>query len=376
MKVEELVDQTKAYYCLDCGVCTASCPVARILPAFSPRIIVERTLLDSENGLVRNPNIWWCLTCARCTHRCPSGIDFPEFIRAVRGEAIKVGNVGIYAHHGVVQTIMEMQVSGVQQNKIQWARDAGKIVDEGEYYLFVGCLPYFDVIFRDINVNPLKSARNVLKILNRVGIEPVVSDEERCCGHDMLWNGSLDNFKKLAAFNIDLINRKGCKKVIFSCPEGYLMFKRYYPTYFGKLDFEVIHFYDLVAERLGSNELPLVPTEGTVTYHDPCRLGRFCQIYEGPREIIRSIPGIRLAEMDRNRESSVCCGTTGWLNCSSCSRQIQMERLKEAKATGADTLITACPKCQIHFTCALTNSDLKVEIKDLCNLLAEAIGLE
>jgi Fe-S oxidoreductase len=96
-------------------------------------------------------------------------------------------------------------------------------------------------------------------------------------------------------------------------------------------------------------------------------------MYEAPREIITSIPGMNLVEMERNREDAVCCGVSCWANCSSYSKQIQMDRLKEAEATGADTLVTACPKCNIHFACALSSSGMGIEVKELTNLMATAM---
>jgi Fe-S oxidoreductase len=98
------------------------------------------------------------------------------------------------------------------------------------------------------------------------------------------------------------------------------------------------------------------------------------KIYDGPRAILAKLAGEKFVEMERNRENAVCCGTSGWANCSVNSKQIQMERLQEAKATGAETLVTACPKCQIHLRCALTNLELNLKIKDLTVLLAEAMA--
>jgi Fe-S oxidoreductase len=266
-----------------------------------------------------------------------------------------------------------MQKGDVRQNRTAWAREAGTIKEEGEYYLFVGCLPYFDVLFREMGVSSLRTASNMLKMVNKLGIEPVITDEERCCGHDMLWSGNVDAFKELANFNIELIKRLGCKKAIFGCPEGYVTFKTIYPLYFGELDFEVVHFYDLVGKQMNEGAFQLAPVEHTVTYHDPCRLGRMAGMYEAPREIITSIPGMNLVEMERNREDAVCCGVSCWANCSSYSKQIQMDRLKEAEATGADTLVTACPKCNIHFACALSSSGMGIEVKELTNLMATAM---
>ncbi|RPH82568.1 MAG: (Fe-S)-binding protein, partial [Desulfobacteraceae bacterium] len=116
------------------------------------------------------------------------------------------------------------------------------------------------------------------------------------------------------------------------------------------------------------------PLEKTVTYHDPCRLGRMAGIYDAPRELLQMIPGIQLVEMGRSRENGVCCGTSGWTNCTACSKAIQTERLREALGTGAGTLVTACPKCEIHLRCALKANPMEIQIKDLHDLLAEQIA--
>jgi len=379
MSIQDLIDKTKVSFCQDCGVCTGSCPVSRVLPGFSPQAMVSKYVLSADLGLedeiYSDEDLWSCLTCALCLERCPSKVEYLDFVRAVREEAFKAGTRRTFAHDGVMQTIVEMQRQGLQQNKTAWAREAGRVAEEGEYYLFVGCLSYFDVMFKDIGVAPLSSAGNVLKMLNKLGIEPVVSDEERCCGHDMLWSGNVDAFKELASFNIELIKRLGCKKVIFACPEGYVTFKTMYPLYFGELDFEVIHFYDLVGKKIHQGDFELTPVKHTVTYQDPCRLGRMAGIYDTPREIIESIPGMNLVEMEHSRENAVCCGVSCWSNCSSYSKQIQLDRLKEAQATGADTLVTACPKCSIHLACALSSSGIEMKVKELTNLMAETMGV-
>jgi len=371
MNIEQAVKAYQTYACLDCGVCTGSCPISRVLPSFSPRLIVEKALLELGDELLQDREIWSCLTCSRCFERCPTKINFPEFMRVLREQATQRGISPVLSHHGMLQSIMEFQAMGIQQKKTGWASEAGKIAETGDTFFFVGCMPYFDVIFRDMGVDSLTTSRNVIKILNAGGITPVVSDEECCCGHDMLWNGRFDMFKKLAEKNMAIIRRSGAKRVVFSCPEGYITFVHHYPEAVGELDFEVVHFYDFVQQMLAEGTLKLRNGAGTYTYHDPCRLGRMAHIYDGPRTILKSLRDSRFVEMERNRENAVCCGTSGWANCSTCSKQIQVERLKEAKATGADILVTACPKCKIHLTCALNNLDLDLQIKDLSVLVAE-----
>lgn len=372
--IAELIETTKTYYCLDCGVCTSSCPVSKVFPDFSPRQIIERSLYELEEP--SDDTIWSCLTCAQCSVRCPADINFPEFIRLIRGEAISSGFEGQVTHNGMLQTISAIQTGNIKQNRKFWIED-GKISETGDIFFFVGCRPFFDVIFKDVDAGSIKGAQNILKILNTCGIEPVVSNDERCCGHDALWNGNEEKFKQLAQLNIDVIRASGAKKVVFSCPEGYDTFKNIYPKYFGELGFEPVHILDLLADKLiakiDEGTLKFKESKGTVTYHDPCRLGRLAGIYDAPRKLIEAIPGLKLKEMPRSRENGVCCGTTGWKNCTSTSAQIRMERLAEAKDTGADKLVTACPKCQIHFRCTKSAFNLNMEITDLYDLVADQL---
>lgn len=369
--ISEMIDTTKTYYCLDCGVCTSSCPVARVFPDFSPRQIIERSLYELEEP--SDETIWNCLTCAQCSVRCPANIDFPEFIRLMRDEAHSLGFDGTPAHNGMLQTIMSIQTKNVQQNRLSWVED-GKIAETGDVFYFVGCRPYFDVIFRDIDAGSLKAPQNVLKILNTCGVTPVVSNNERCCGHDALWNGNEERFKALAQLNIDLIRSSGARQVVFSCPEGYHTFKNYYPKYFDKLEFEPVHILDFLAGKIEEGAVRFSESDPKqVTYHDPCRLGRIAGIFDSPRKLLQAIPGIELKEMPRSRENGACCGTSGWMNCSSCSKEIQRQRLGEAAATGASALVTACPKCQIHFRCAKAAYNLEIEITDLYDLAADRL---
>jgi heterodisulfide reductase subunit D len=113
-----------------------------------------------------------------------------------------------------------------------------------------------------------------------------------------------------------------------------------------------------------------------VTYQDPCRLGRHLGVYDAPRQVIQGL-GVELAEMPRHRENALCCGTNGWTHCGVANKQIQVDRLQEACATGADVLVTACLKCQIHFKCAMQDREfgdqLSIQIEDLATLVAQAL---
>ncbi len=373
-------------YCMECGVCTGSCPISQERPEFSPRQMIKKTLGLSgdqpESEVLQSNDLWSCLTCSRCSDRCPVKIDFPEFIRAYRIKAKTVNNNPRLSHNGMLQTIPQIQAgedkaSNMKQDRTAWAENVGKFTDKGEYFYFVGCLPYFDVVFKYLDVPALESARNILKILNKMGIKPVISNDECCCGHDAYWSGDETLFKTLAQKNIEAIKASGAKKVLFGCPEGYNIFKEVYTEYFDNLDFEIISITEFFAQELIKTDIEFNPCSNkNVTYQDPCRLGRRSGIYEEPRQLIKNVPETIFKEMEHNKENAICCGTTAWMECSNCSKTMQTKRLNEAKKTGADTIITACPKCQIHLTCAASSSESGIEIIDLYSYLAQSMNMK
>ncbi len=359
-------------YCMECGVCTGSCPVAMELTGFSPRQMIKRTMVEPEGDILNDKDLWACLSCSRCSDRCPVEIDFPEHIRSLRTKARQADNPPKLSHHGMFHTITSIQAQGVKQNRIQWAKEAANIKeDKGDYYYFSGCISYYDVAFQYLDLTMIESAKNNLRLLNKLGIEPVVSNDECCCGHDAFWSGDDTTVAALAEKNIATLKATGAKTVIFGCPEGYSMFKEAYADRFGPLPFEVIHITEFLARELPKSELTFkTGSKKTVTFQDPCRLGRRSGIYDAPRDLINLVPGVTLSEMEHNRENAVCCGTTAWMACSNCSKLMQIQRLKEAETAGAETIITACPKCQIHLTCAKQNTDHTIDIMDLASYLA------
>ncbi len=362
-------------YCMECGVCTGSCPVSRVLPVFSPRQMIKRVLMDRDETVLEGRELWACLTCATCSSRCPAEIDFPEFVREHREVARKRGNLAQLSHHGALQAIMSLQTRKISQHRTDWAKEIGRFKKAADIFYFVGCAPYFDAALK-YGATSLQMAGSVLRLLNRMGIEPAMSDDERCCGHDALWSGDHATFRRLAAINLEVIAGAGARTVLFNCPEGYITFKTEIPKYFGSLPFEVMHLSEFLARELPGAGLTFKCEENgnrVVTYQDPCSLGRKAGIYDPPRKLINLVPGVRLEEMPRNRENSVCCGTSAWIECSECSKTMQIERLREAAGAGASTLITACPKCGIHLACAEQNTDITLKIEDLYSFLLDRV---
>ena len=379
MNLEDIIQETKTYYCLECGKCTSVCPVAKYDPGYSPRGIIEYALLGFGDELVFNKELFSCLTCYTCQQECPSDVDFPVFVRKARSIAQDKGQHGVCAHSGQLQAVQRLMTSPViKQKRLEWLSKEYRVSDKSDTLLWVGCAPYFAPIFEDIAFNALDVTKAALKTLNSLGIEPMLLPNEKCCGHDALWTGDVETFKRLAEYNAAQIKEAGVKKIVFSCPEGYRTFKLDYPNYVD-LSCEVQHISEFVADRIGKNGVKFKEIKKKVTYQDPCRLGRHLGVYDAPRKVLESIPGIELVEMKHSGPESICCGTSAWTNCDSYSNMIRVERLSEAMDTGAELLITTCPKCQTHFRCAMTDKGSeqrttpKIEVMDLASLVASAI---
>jgi heterodisulfide reductase subunit D len=379
VNLEDIIQETKTYYCLECGKCTSVCPVARYDSAFSPRQMIENALLGFGDELLLNKELFSCLTCYTCQQKCPSDIDFPLFVRKARNLAQDNGQRGVCAHSGQLQSLARLMASPtIKQKRLEWLSKEYRVSEKSDVLLWVGCAPYFAPIFEDIEFNALDITKASLKAMNLLGIEPRLLPDEKCCGHDALWTGDIETFKKLAEYNAAQIKEAGVKKIVFSCPEGYRTFKLDYPNYVD-LGCEVQHISEFLAERIGENGVKFKEIKKKVTYQDPCRLGRHLGVYDAPRKVLQSIPGVELVEMRHSGLESICCGTSAFTNCDSYSNMLRAERLCEATETGAELLITACPKCQTHFRCAMTDkgeehrSTPKIEVMDLANLVASAI---
>lgn len=373
--------ETNVQYCLECGKCTSNCPIARVGAGYSPRKTVERFQLGLENKILAGNDLWMCLTCYLCSERCPSDVRYTEFVRTCRNMASNAALEEHCSHGAIPLTVSRIMTNPkIKQKRMNWLPKGAKVSDKGDTLYFVGCLPHFDVIFSDFEPDTTKIAQSMVKVLNKVGIEPVVLSEERCCGHDLLWAGDAENFRKLAELNLSLINETGASRVITTCAECYRTLKKDYAEFFGKPDFEVSHVSEFLSDLIERGKLDFNEKFARkVTYHDPCRLGRHMNVYGPPRKVIASIPRVELVEMERNRKNAACCGVSSWLACSRYSRMMETMRLREAKNTGAELLVSACPKCQIHWKCVISESATTnpegniIETSDLSVLVAEAM---
>ncbi|HID87714.1 MAG TPA: (Fe-S)-binding protein, partial [Anaerolineae bacterium] len=247
--IQRAIRSSRAYYCLECGKCTAVCPIALRNPEVSPRRTVEEMLLGEGDGLLSDELLWSCLTCLRCGQVCPSGVAYADFIRDLRVEARRAGQEGLCTHGQAIQAWMRMMTEpDLRQNRLDWLDEGLKTSADSDTVYFVGCLPYYDVLFRRIGAQGVEIARAVVKILNHLGIEPQILPDERCCGHDLLWEGDVAHFRPLAELNSALLRATGARRIVTACPECARTLKVDYPAYVDDLGMEVVHISQLLAD--------------------------------------------------------------------------------------------------------------------------------
>jgi heterodisulfide reductase subunit D len=380
--------ETGVLSCLECGRCTAVCPLTKH-QNFSARRLVSKTVSGGLDALANEPALWTCLTCERCSVVCPVSVDYSEFILKARANAVSAGKkaetVGIVpcSHGGVFEQISELHTRPeLRQERLGWVqKDMNvEVVGHGETakgtdLLFTGCSPYFAAYFGEgTGEGLIHSLQSTVRLLNRGGITPVLLSNERCCGYHATLSGHSETAAELATLVAEQIIASGVKRVISHCPECMIALKKIADA--ADHRFDVLH----LSEVLCADIEPLASSrEGNgrelrTTYQDPCRLGRKSGLYDYPRRLIKEVAGAELTEMEHNRERAICCGNTAWLNCNAATKSFQNERLSEANATGSKRLVTACPGCYIHLRCAQEGAadqdSEQIEVTDIWSLLA------
>lgn len=377
-RFEHLRRSTGAALCVTCGKCSTMCPEGSVAD-FSARRIVNQELYHHLDGSA--VGVQRCLTCGSCELRCPQGVKISELVRGLR-ELLPEQDRRLRPHGGVFQTVPRMQAAGGASSKqAPWLDDSHRVAEKGELALFVGCLPLFDLYFQDsLAIQTLEIARSAVTIFNRLGVEPVIVDEEVCCGHDLLWSGDREGFASLAHQNAKLFADRGVKLIVTTCAECCRTWRLDYADEVTDYHPRVQHISEYLAEHIDDPKLNLATQSPTrVTIQDACRLGRHLNVVDAPREVLRAVEGTELVEMPRSGRDADCCGTSGFMHCDAQSKQLQRQRLRSAEATGASTITTSCPKCLIHFSCSKTEDEKcgnpipNIEIMDFTVLVASSL---
>jgi len=255
-----------------------------------------------------------------------------------------------------------------------WANGTKKYAVGDEYLLYVGCLGSYDE-------NGQKMAKSLADVLKTAEVSfGILGNDEECCGNEVYSLGEMGLFKHLVEKNSQKFKELGVRKIVTLSPHAYSTMKNNYPMFGGS--FEVYHYTQLLNDLIKENKIRPQQAEVKVTYHDPCLLGRYNNIYEEPRQILRSIPGIDLTEMERNRKDAFCCGGGSGnfvtdLLAGSMDSPARV-RAREAYETGADTLAIACPSCLTMLTDAVKaeNLDDKLAIKDISQILKQSLSVK
>lgn len=378
--------------CVRCGRCQSVCPAYLSGAAFSPKRLIQSLRTEmlgawlSANGqsagsdsasligrVVPESALWACSTCGACLQECPVFVQPMHRVMDLRRYlSLSVGKLPASVSTTYRNIINQGNPWGMPAyERTLWAKGLRvRQLAEGEevdILFYAGCCLAYDPRGQQV-------AQATVRLLQGAGADfAILGDAERCCGETARRLGEEYLFQTLAGENIDTFRKYRFSRILTQCPHCFNTLKNEYPQFGG--DFEVIHYTQLVAQYLAQGRLqPAREFEGkTITYHDSCYLGRYNGIYREPREIVRAIPGLRLAEMKRSRADSFCCGGGGgqmWLE-TPVEMRMSLRRLDQAAAVEPDIIATACPYCLLMFDDALKLRGMEgqIELVDLTELL-------
>jgi len=359
--------------CIQCGRCSGGCPVS-IKSNLNPRMLVYYSLNEMDRGMSADElGLWECTTCNTCTERCPKAVRPADLVVEMRSRIIESGRMTATIQGALESTYLQGNPwSRSREKRMDWAAGLDvPILKPGaktDVLLFVCCTDAYDP-----RCQP--AARAVVQLLRAAGVEfGLIGEEETCCSSEQKRMGESGMFDELAQGNTRMIMDRNPARVVTISPHCLNAFKRDYPD----LKVPVMHYTQLLAELLDARKLTVKHMlDEIVTYHDPCYLGKQNKVFEEPRRVLKAVAGDRFVELDRSRETSLCCeGGGGRMWVESAGKG----RLAETRVTGAldlsaSILATACPFCTLALEDAVktTNSEEKIRVKDLAELLIEAI---
>jgi len=359
--------------CFQCGLCDTVCPWNRVR-TFSMRKLVRQATFGFTE--IESEEMWLCTTCGRCPQQCPRDVQQIESGIALRRVATEYGvfpNSVKPIRTAGGSLIGEGNPLGEERkNRGEWAKGQSvkTFSEEMEILYFPGCYPSFDPRAKKI-------ATATAKILNKAGVDfGILGSKESCCGESIRKTGDEELFKRLAKENIKTFIDNGVKRILVSSPHCYHTFKNEYPEF--RVNFEIVHITEYLLELMNAGRLTLTqPVEKKITYHDPCYLGRHNGIFDPPREVLKQVQGLELAEMTDTQIDSLCCGGGGgrvWMETQKGERFGDL-RIDQAIDVGAELLVTACPYCITMFEDSriTMGADEKIEIKDITEIIQEAL---
>jgi heterodisulfide reductase subunit D len=377
--------------CTDCRICADVCPVvsaSRDGGLSAPyRLQGLKGILKSRTGIWRrllgakpltdeqwklfSEKVFRCTLCGGCQQACPVGIHLKDLWLSLRQDLVQT--------HAYPEKIDRVRANLEESRNVfgedgeeraEWVEDMpdapehGFLKDRAEVVYFTGCVSAYFPMAQKIPIS-------LAEILHKSGVDfTLLAEEEWCCGFPLLGAGLKEMFAEFREHNLQAVREKGASVIVFSCPSCFRMWQEYYPA-----EFQIRHETQFLKDLVDSGRIPFKKLDMTVTYHDPCDLGRGAGVLEEPRALIRSIPGIRLVELARNREDCRCCGGGGNLEMvdPGLSAQIAAQKIEEAKATGAQAIVTACQQCMRTMTTHVRRQKESLQVMDVSQLVRMAM---
>jgi Fe-S oxidoreductase len=321
--------------------------------------------------------IWSCTTCGNCMEHCPVFIEhIPKYVDMRRYLVLMESEFP-----AELQTVLRNWETNSNPwglafaSRGDWAKGLNVHTlaenPEVEYLFYVGCAGSFDERGK-------KVATAMVQLLNRAGVSfGILGAEEKCCGETARRLGNEYLFQSMAAELTETLNSYGVKKIITTCPHGYNSLKNEYPQFGGH--WKVYHHSEFLYRLLQNGQLkPQVRLDKRLTFHDSCYLGRYNDLYEEPRAILTSIPGLHLQEMERHRHKSFCCGAGGgrmWMEETLGTQKINEARTDQALAQNPEIIGVSCPFCTIMFEDGLKERQKEevVKVYDIAELLLQSL---
>lgn len=352
--------------CVECKRCTDQCPAANSGQELKPRefILAGRASMGQEGPFIGNviseTALGQCTSCGACENICPVGVEHTQVLMgAKRAQAMAIGQ-GMVAD----DFLQKIERYGNPFSAPKTAR--AKLLAEldipifepgnSEYLLWLGCVSTH-------NEESRGGVSSLVQLLNRAGVSYGVLEEESCSGHHSRRQGEEFQFQTLAGENMERFAGQEVKKIVSPCPHCLHTFRREYPTLDAAFSVQTIHHSELLAQLVNGGQLA-VPERGsggqTITYHDPCYLGRYEQVYEAPRDIIAGSGG-RFTELPRTRARSFCCGggAAGFAmtqELDGTGTRVDQARKQEIADSGAQVLVTGCPECKMMLNSAVAET--------------------
>jgi Fe-S oxidoreductase/FAD/FMN-containing dehydrogenase len=374
-----------AYACSQCGYCVDECDqyYGRGWESQTPRgkwYFLRQYMegkVDWDQKMV--DTILACTTCELCHVRCCEDLPIEPSWLKLRGGLVHDEGRMTFPPFEIMRQSMRKEHNiwaSYRADRPKWMPPEvlGELPERAEIAYFPGCTASY--VEHDI-------AQATACLLHKSGVEfTYLGTDEACCGIPMLMSGLWDTWEEIMRHNIDAMKARGVKTVVTSCPACWLVWHTFYPQWAAKLgidyDFQAKHYSEILADQIDAGIFKLdQEVNMRVTWHDSCHMGRAGQIYEAPRRLIQSIPGIELVEMEHNRQQAHCCGSVLSLVADpDVGERVGDVRLAEADAVGAQALIAACPCCEVQLRVTADKTGRDLPIIDLAALACQGAGIE